>query len=165
MANWGNISGVQEITFTGLKHALKKVNKNAFVCVWTDALGDDTNNAALKADILSLKASTQSEIFIMAIEGNITTGRQNREAPGADDTSIMDRSAISSQNGGEDVRDRQARVYMNEFNQVFGGIGHVMDVMNDPNVIDNIIDRMKASPLCNLKKNTTTTSTESPTTI
>ena len=55
-----------ENTLAGLKHALQKVNKNAFVCVWTDELGDDNNDAALRAEVMSLKASTQSQIFIMA---------------------------------------------------------------------------------------------------
>ena len=66
MENWGKYYGSQEKTLTGLKHALQKVNKNAFVCVWTDELGDDNNDAALRAEVLSLKNSTQSEIFIMS---------------------------------------------------------------------------------------------------
>ena len=70
METWDRYYGSQEKTLTGLKHALQKVNKNAFVCVWTDELGDDNNNAALKAEVMSLKASTQSEIFIMAISNS-----------------------------------------------------------------------------------------------
>ena len=66
MENWDRYYGSQEKTLTGLKHALQKVNKNAFVCVWTDELGDDNNDAALRAEVLSLKNSTQSEIFIMS---------------------------------------------------------------------------------------------------
>ena len=66
MENWQSYYGSQEKTLTGLKHALQKVNKNAFVCVWTDELGDDNNDAALRAEVLSLKNSTQSEIFIMS---------------------------------------------------------------------------------------------------
>ena len=66
MDTWNKYYGSQENTLAGLKHALQSVNKNAFVCVWTDELGDDNNDAALKAEVLSLKNSTQSEIFIMA---------------------------------------------------------------------------------------------------
>ena len=66
MDTWNKYYGSQENTLHGLKHALQSVNKNAFVCVWTDELGDDNNDAALKAEVLSLKNSTQSEIFIMA---------------------------------------------------------------------------------------------------
>ena len=161
MTSWANFMGEQELTFKGLKHALEQVNKNAFVCVWTDAIGDDTNNTTLRAEIKDLKNSTKSEIFIMAITGSFEPGRQNREAPGADDTSKTDRSAIGNQNGGEDGRDRQARVTLSEFDQVFGDIGYVMDVMNDQNVIGTMIGIMKASALCN--KNTTTT-TKTPTT-
>ena len=119
MTSWANFMGEQELTFKGLKHALEQVNKNAFVCVWTDAIGDDTNNTTLRAEIKDLKNSTQSEIFIMAITGSFEPGRQNREASGADDTSKTDRSAIGNQNGGEDGRDRQARVSMPEFENVF----------------------------------------------
>ena len=67
MDNWSSFRGSRENTLTGLKHALEAVNKNAFVCVWTDELGDDNNDAALKANVLSLKTSTESEIFIMAL--------------------------------------------------------------------------------------------------
>ena len=162
MANWNRFEGVQEKTFAGLKHALQSVSRNAFVCVWTDAIGDDTSNAVLKNEILTLKQSTQSEIFIMAITGTFEPpAGKKREAPGADDTSKPDRSAIDNQNGEEDGRDRQARVSMPEFENVFRGIGHVMDVMNDPDVIDNIINLMKASALCNIA----TTTTKTPTTI
>ena len=161
MGNWSRFEGVKELTFKGLKHALENVSRNAFVCVWTDAIGDDTNNETLKDEILDLKNSTQSEIFIMAITGSIEPGRQNREAPGADDTSKTDRSAIGNQNGGEDGRDRQARVSMPKFEDVFRDIGYVMDVMDGQNVIGRMIDIMKDSALCN--KNTTTT-TKTPTT-
>ena len=169
MANWGTFRGTRELTYAGLEHALRRVNRNAFVCVWTDAIGDDTNNGTLKDIIIDLKATTLSEIFIMAITGtNEPAGAgTTRQAGGTDDTSNTDRSAISSQDGGEDVRDRKARATMVEFNRVFGGIGHVIDVMGKPDfqVISEVIELMKASALCNLKKNTTTTSTKSPTTI
>merc|ERR1712042_341636 len=65
--NWGTYKGSRELTFTAIKHAMEQVATNAFVCVWSDEIGDDTNDAALKADILRLKASTNSEIFFMAV--------------------------------------------------------------------------------------------------
>jgi len=65
--NNGLSNGGNEYTFAALKHAMEQVNKRAFVCVWTDEIGDDTTNAALKIQILDLKAKTNSEIFFMAI--------------------------------------------------------------------------------------------------
>ena len=47
---------------------MEQVNKNAFICVWTDEIGDDANDAALKGDILNLKAKTNSEIFFMIVD-------------------------------------------------------------------------------------------------
>ena len=46
---------------------MEEVNKGAFVCVWTDEIGDDTKDGALKAAMLNLKSSTNSEIFFMII--------------------------------------------------------------------------------------------------
>merc|ERR1719369_1497427 len=67
--NHGLSGGYREYTFAALKHAMEQVNKRAFICVWTDEEGDDTKNAALKAQILDLKAKTKSEIFFMVIGG------------------------------------------------------------------------------------------------
>jgi len=67
--NHGLFGGYREYTFAALKHAMEQVNKRAFICVWTDEEGDDTKNAALKAQILDLKAKTKSEIFFMVIGG------------------------------------------------------------------------------------------------
>ena len=111
METWSTYSGSRELTFAGLIHALKFVNTNTFVCVWTDEIGDDTSNATLKAEILSLKASTQSEIFIMAV----------------------------SKAGGQSLQ---------QFENVFADIGHVMDVTNDPDVVDKTINHMKSSTIC-----------------
>merc|ERR1712002_1059623 len=36
--------GGTELTFAALKHAMEQVNKRAFVCVWTDEIGDDTKD-------------------------------------------------------------------------------------------------------------------------
>ena len=66
MNTWTSYRGSRENTLAGLKHALEKVNKNAFVCVWTDELGDDNNDITLRNEVKSLKASTESVIFIMA---------------------------------------------------------------------------------------------------
>eukprot|EP00092_Neocalanus_flemingeri_P015021 GFUD01016223.1.p1 GENE.GFUD01016223.1~~GFUD01016223.1.p1 ORF type:complete len:619 (-),score=121.89 GFUD01016223.1:121-1809(-) len=65
--NWNSFGGGTELTFAGLKHAISQVNKNAFVCVWTDEIGDDTNDATLKAEIIDLKSKTNSEIFFMVV--------------------------------------------------------------------------------------------------
>ena len=56
-----------ENTFMALKHALEKVEKNSFVCLWTDQLGKDRSNALLRQQIVNLKAATNSEIFFMVI--------------------------------------------------------------------------------------------------
>jgi hypothetical protein len=65
--NCSSFTGSRELTFAALKHAMEQVNTNAFVCVWTDEIGDDTNDASLEAEILNLKASTNSEIFFMVV--------------------------------------------------------------------------------------------------
>ena len=70
MNTWTSYRGSQENTLAGLKHALEKVNKNAFVCVWTDELGDDNNDITLRNEVKSLKASTESVIFIMAVSNS-----------------------------------------------------------------------------------------------
>ena len=71
METWNSYRGSRENTLAVLKHALERVNKNAFVCVWTDELGDDNNDAALKSEVKNLKNPTQSEIFIMASTNSI----------------------------------------------------------------------------------------------
>mgnify|MGYP001348554328 CR=1 FL=1 len=70
MQNWDKYSGSKELTLTGMKHGMQLITNHAFICVWTDEIGDDTKVSALRAEVKSLKASTQSEIFIMAV----TTG-------------------------------------------------------------------------------------------
>ena len=65
--NWNSFSGGTELTFADLKHAISKVNRNTFVCVWTDDIGDDTNNAVLEAEIIKLKEKTNIEIFFMVV--------------------------------------------------------------------------------------------------
>jgi len=108
--SWNTYSGSRELTFAGLIHALNFVKTNAFICVWTDEIGDDTSNSTLKAEILSLKASTQSEIFIMAVNAHPKL--------------------------------------LYAFNVAFKGIGQVMDVTNDPDVVDKTIEHMKNSTIC-----------------
>ena len=70
MNTWTSYRGSRENTLAGLKHALESVNKNAFVCVWTDELGDDNNDITLRNEVKSLKASTESVIFIMAVSNS-----------------------------------------------------------------------------------------------
>merc|ERR1711970_1233647 len=52
--NWNSFGGGTELTFTALKHAMEQVATNAFVRVWTDEIGDDTDDSALKSEILEL---------------------------------------------------------------------------------------------------------------
>ena len=142
MENWNTYWGSQELTFAGLKHALSNVNKNAFVCVWTDEIGNDTNNSTLKAEILSLKASTQSEIFIMAVTN--PTSKSARKA--YEETATDELETDDSQDAG---KKRQTRASIGQFEQVFNGLGHVIDVTNDPDVVPKMINIMKNSALCN----------------
>ena len=44
------------MTFVALKHAMEEVNKGAFVCVWTDEIGDDTKDASLKAETVKFSS-------------------------------------------------------------------------------------------------------------
>merc|ERR1712215_299091 len=70
--NYNTFRGSRELTFAGLKHALSTVNKHAFVCVWSDEIGDDTTNSTPEQEILSLKAQTNSVIFFMMIPRTIS---------------------------------------------------------------------------------------------
>ena len=67
MQGWTYASGGAENTLAGMKHALQLVKANAFICVWTDTYGTDITDATVRAEVKRLKASTQSEIFIMAV--------------------------------------------------------------------------------------------------
>ena len=147
MANWNTYYGSQELTFAGLKHALSNVNKNAFVCVWTDEIGNDTNNLTLKAEILSLKASTQSEIFIMAVTSPTTKFGSKAILDTATDELETEYLRLDSQD--VDTKKQTRAVPITYFQQVFNGLGHVMDVTNDPDVVPKMINIMKNSALCN----------------
>eukprot|EP00091_Calanus_sinicus_P023801 TRINITY_DN8241_c0_g1_i2.p1 TRINITY_DN8241_c0_g1~~TRINITY_DN8241_c0_g1_i2.p1 ORF type:complete len:200 (+),score=58.02 TRINITY_DN8241_c0_g1_i2:316-915(+) len=136
--NWSSFTGSRELTFAALKHAMEKVNSNAFVCVWTDEIGDDTNDAKLKSEILSLKASTNSEIFFMVVTPN-ASGRKARE-------DNKDTHVTVSED--EDSRKR-ASVTLAAFEQKFNDIGQVLDITNDPNVINKIINMMVQTAICN----------------
>ena len=150
MENWSSYIGTRELTFAGLKHALQSVNKNAFVCVWTDEIGDDTSNTALKAEILSLKKSTKSEIFIMAVTKPPKT-RQYREALDSEEPSkenYRDDSELIYQDDEDDREGGKARTSGSSFEKVFGDIGYVMDVTNDPDVVNKMVNIMKNSTIC-----------------
>merc|ERR1712013_448542 len=139
IANWTEFGGSTELTFAALKHALTEVSKNAFLCIWTDEIGDDTNDAALKSEILKLKASTRSEIFFMVI-----TSKKSRKR----------KQALSNEKDGDDDNDkkrRQKRVKISNFEATFGDIGHVMDISRDRTVISKIIEKMKQSAICSQK--------------
>ena len=148
MENWNQYYGSRELTFAGLKHALQSVNTNGFICVWTDEIGDDTTNTTLRNDILSLKASTQSEIFIMAVTSS-KKSRQYREALDAEDAdepskkNDKDGSELIYQDDEDDRVGGKARVSASSFEKVFGDIGYVMDVTNDPDVVNKMVNIMK----------------------
>ena len=89
MENWSNFCGSEELNFAALKHAMEQVNNNAFICVWTDEIGSDTHNASLKANILHLKASIQSEIFFMVVTPKNTKSVSMRSPPAANSLSAV----------------------------------------------------------------------------
>ena len=136
--NWTTFSGARELTFAALKHAMQQVSSNAFVCVWTDEIGDDTSNATLKAEILSLKASTNSEIFFMAITYLPTKKIMGRKA----------RDVTEPQNDDDFPGKKRASLNISNFEHKFNEIGHVLDITNDPNVIDKVINIMKQTAIC-----------------
>jgi len=136
--NWNSFSGSRELTFAALKHAMEKVNTNAFVCVWTDEIGDDTTDINLKNDILNLKAATNSEIFIMAVTAQVsvtTSGKKVRN--------------VEEKNEDDDSGKTRASLTLTQFEQKFNGIGHVMDITNDNNAINKIINIMTQTAICN----------------
>merc|ERR1719427_1445714 len=67
LPGWGD----RATTFAALKHALGAAKKSAFICVWTDELGEDTKDAALKAEILDVASATNSIIFFMVIPDSL----------------------------------------------------------------------------------------------
>ena len=67
MQGWTYAYGGVENTLAGMKHALQLVKSHAFICVWTDTYGLDIADAAVRAEVKRLKASTESEIFVMAV--------------------------------------------------------------------------------------------------
>ena len=153
MENWNSYGKGNTFTFTGLKHALENSNRYAFVCVWTDYLGDDTKNTTLKAEILSLKASTNSHIFIMAVTSPIKSkSRQSFwEVLDADEPSKEndnDASELIYQDDEDDKVGGKGRISGWNFEQVFGDIGYVMDVTNDPDVVNKMVNIMKNSTIC-----------------
>jgi len=161
MENWNTYSGSQELTYTGLVHALQSVNTNAFICVWTDEIGNDTNNQTLLAQILSLKASTNSEIFIMAVTKpiqTVTTSKPSRMINGTEENNLKEGDNEeeelievnnSSPNDNEDSGRTRSIYPFSTFYNTFKDVGHVMDVTNDPDVVAKMINMMKNSALCN----------------
>ena len=141
--NWNTFRGSRELTFTALKHAMEEVATNAFVCVWTDEIGDDTNNATLKADILNLKATTNSEIFFMVITKPtplpLSTKSPVRKPRDVEETDEKD----------DDKNNNRASLNIAQFKAKFDDIGHVMDITNEKNVIAKIIQIMKQTAICN----------------
>ena len=60
-------SGGTELTFMGLLEALKLSPCHNFIMVFTDEIGNDTNDLALKAQILALRDQKKSIIFFMVV--------------------------------------------------------------------------------------------------
>ena len=60
-------SGGTELTFMGLLEALKLSPCHNFIMVFTDEIGNDTNDLALKAQILALRDQKRSIIFFMVV--------------------------------------------------------------------------------------------------
>lgn len=60
-------SGGTELTFGGLLEALKLAACHNFIMVFTDEIGNDTNDPVLKEQILNLRDATQSIIFFMIV--------------------------------------------------------------------------------------------------
>ena len=117
ISNWSKFSGTIELTLDALKHAMKRVNKNAFVCIWTDEIGDNKDEW-LHNEILRLKASTKSEIFFMVVTKPVLENQRR----------YVDK--------------------IEEYQNKFGSFGHVMDIVNDPNVISEVMKIMKDSAIC-----------------
>jgi len=141
--NWNSFGGGTELTFTALKHAMEQVATNAFVCVWTDEIGDDTNNATLKAEILDLKATTNSEIFFMAIT-------KPTPKPISTKSPVRKSRDVEEANEEEDDKNnKRANLNIAHFKAKFDDIGHVMDITNEQNVIARIIQIMKETAICN----------------
>merc|ERR1719318_753990 len=59
--------GSKEHTFAGLLTSLEMSNCHNFICVFTDEIGDDTNNPLMKEEILIRKSLSKSEIFFMVL--------------------------------------------------------------------------------------------------
>ena len=70
-----NFDGGTERTFSGLKFALESSPWHTFVCVFTDELGDDTDEVAAREEVKRFKEATHSEIFFMIVPGAATRGR------------------------------------------------------------------------------------------
>ena len=143
--NWSSFTGSRELTFAALKHAMQQVNRNAFVCIWTDEIGDDTNDASLKADILNLKASTNSEIFFMVVTRSLVPQPTSHWATHARKV----RDVAEPQNEDYIPSRNRASLDIGYFEQKFNGIGYVLDITNDPNFILKIIKIMKQTAICN----------------
>ena len=74
MQTWNTFIGTyEEYTLMGLRHVLKNTNSPGFIFVWTDDVGNDITNVALKTEVENLITSTGSEIFIMAYPSTSTT--------------------------------------------------------------------------------------------
>ena len=64
-AHFGN--GSKELTFKGLKTALELKDEHNFICVFSDEVGEDTNDETLKQEIINLRDTTKSKIFFFLI--------------------------------------------------------------------------------------------------
>ena len=62
-----NFAGSRELTFGGLHKALSLSPCHNFIMVFTDEIGDDTNDPAMKQQIISLRDQKKSVIFFMIV--------------------------------------------------------------------------------------------------
>ena len=141
---WDTFGGNNELTFAALKHAMEQVATNAFVCIWTDEIGDDTDDAALKADILKLKADTNSEIFFMVVTKEVSRNVLEAEENKDDSEEHEDEDDIVD----DDDKQERTNLDINSFKARFGDIGFVMDITNDPSVIPRMINKMLETKIC-----------------
>ena len=71
--------GSRELTFAGIRATLQATSCHNFIVVITDEIGQDTDDVALKSEILVLKSLTKSEIVFLVVSGSATHLSQMEE--------------------------------------------------------------------------------------
>ena len=135
--------------------------------MWTDEIGDDTNNQALEAEIINLRTQTKSVIFFMVVasgsgsgygsgygkvkravnetETSVGTPKENEDTDKIDDEA--EQEDMDEDRNPDDVPSKK-RILFNDFEARFGNIGYVMDITNDHDVISKVIEIMKNAAIC-----------------